>query len=364
MVKRSLWTVLVLVTVFAAWAQAAWAQEEDGSAESLPITVENAADVTLHMALTGGHADEVNAVAFSPDGARIASAGEDTALVLWDAASGEQLAVSYEHFSFIKSVDFHPQDADRLLTGSWDRTLIVWDVSGEMPVAAEMIQGAPAVVEDASYSPDAALLAYGVGDGTARVYDLAAGEERYRFQLDALQVTDVAFSPDGMLLGAAGGFPDTHASLFDLDSGALAFQMVGHEGGVLSLAFNPDSTLLVTGGDDSALVFWPLSTEESADAVSEDGARVAAGEDAVFSLPDWPVELAFSPDGTVLAVALADGTIQLWDVALRELLVTFVAHDGMVKSVAFNPEGTRLASAGSDGLVMVWAVAVSAVDAE
>ncbi len=363
MVKHNFWTALVLAMVYAAWAQAAWAQEDDGSNEPLPIRVENAADVTLYLALTGGHADEVNAVAFSPDGARIASAGEDTALVLWDAASGEQLAVSYEHFSFIKSVDFHPQDADRLLTGSWDRTLIVWDLSGDTPAVAEMIQGAPAVVEDASYSPDAALLAYGVGDGTARVYDLAAGEEQHRFRLDSLQVTDVVFSPDGQMLAAAGGFPDTHASLFDLDRGTLAFQMLGHDGGVLSLAFNPDGTLLVSGGDDSVLIFWPIDQDTNADDETLTVER-RADTAALFPLPDWPVELAFSPDGMVLAVALADGTIQLWDVALRELLVTFTAHDGMVNAVVFNPQGTRLASAGSDGLVMVWAVGAPAADAQ
>ena len=69
-----------------------------------------------------------------------------------------------------------------------------------------------------------------------------------------------------------------------------------------------------------------------------------------------PNHLAFTADGTRLAVANGDGTTRIWDPTTGELLLTLGGHLGLVSSVSFNPDGTRLATASVDGRVRVWAL--------
>jgi WD40 repeat protein len=66
--------------------------------------------------------------------------------------------------------------------------------------------------------------------------------------------------------------------------------------------------------------------------------------------------LAFSPDGTKVATAEADGTVTLWSLADGEKLWTLRAHHGGAVGVAFSPDGQRLASGGADKVVRVWDV--------
>jgi len=78
-------------------------------------------------ATLAGHSDSVNSVAFSPDGATVASGSGDTTVRLWDAASGALTATLEGHSSIVHSVAFSP-DGATVASGSWDKTVRLWDV--------------------------------------------------------------------------------------------------------------------------------------------------------------------------------------------------------------------------------------------
>ncbi len=321
--------LLVVVVLMALLSLPTVAQDE-----AQVITIENAASLANLLTLNE-HLDAVTNIAFSPDNLMLASVSDDTALRLWSLEDGALLGEYYEHLSFVKGVDFHPIDPTVLVTSSWDRTVYVWEVNDESASVRDIIQGYLAVIEDVAFSPDGDMLAFGVGDGTLRIADMSTLDVVQSVQLNALQITDVVYSPDGTQVAAAGGFPDNTATLVDPSSGEIT-HLSGHGGAVTAIAFAPDGSV-ATGGDDTTVRFW------------------VEGESVMrWIVDDWVTDLAFTPDGSVLAVALQEGSVQLWNIQAGEMLASFDAHDGPVSAVRFNAAGTLLASAGDDGVVRVW----------
>ena len=105
-------------------------------------------------------------------------------------------------------------------------------------------------------------------------------------------------------------------------------------------------------------IFIPVSVAQTQDYSRvnlPDGAIVRLGKGGV-SYEDRGI--AFSPDGTKLAIGTGTGnnTVKLWNVSTRKHIATFPGHIGWVSSVAFSPDSTKIASASFDGTVLVWDV--------
>lgn len=254
-----------------------------------------------------------------------------------------------------------------------------------------------------AFSQEGAWLAAGSRDGKLRVWQwtsiLASGQETVSPYLDIEAhrkgVNTVAFKPGGMLLSSGGN--DAVVRFWDLHSGELMGEVVGGTFAVPSMAFTPDgSTLAIVNGDvvrlrdvASERIEGTFLSEVSlySVALSPDGTRLAAGSD-VNTIQIWDIEsayrtgqevypepillfspngeaggyrgliwqLAFSPNGSVLAAASGDSTIGLWRVDTGEFLGSLLGHTLGVTSVAFHPDGHFLASGGLDGSLRIWGV--------
>jgi WD40 repeat protein/serine/threonine protein kinase len=156
-----------------------------------------------------GHRGAVTSVCWSPDGKRLATGGVDGAAIIWDATVGQPLLPIKEHTSGVRSIAWSP-DGTRLATGNDDGTANVWNLGGggkSLPfrglsslhaqVGHEQYQ-----ITSLSWSPDGTRLATGSGEGTAKVWDAASGQE-----LLSLQGNTVSWSPDGnrLAIGSADG---------------------------------------------------------------------------------------------------------------------------------------------------------------
>ncbi len=114
----------------------------------------------------------------------------------------------------------------------------------------------------------------------------------------------------------------------------------GHSDWVTAVAWSPDGTYIASASNDATVQVWNSTTGKHICSYNNHTSRVEA--------------LTWSPDGTYIASASADTTVQIWQAATAKPLFTYYAHCGAVLTVAWSPDGTRIASAGADTTVHVW----------
>jgi WD40 repeat protein len=199
-------------------------------------------------------------------------------------------------------------------------------------------------VTAAKFSPDGSVLAVG-GYHEVRLIAPASGKLLATFSGHADAVRSIAFSPDGKLIAAAGGLPqsDGEIKIWDVQSHQLLRTMHGHKDCIFSVAWSPDGKLIASGSYDKMVKLWDAAT-------GKELRNLQDHIDAVFAV-------AFSPDGKHLASASQDRTVKIWDVPTgRRLFTLSDALDGLT-SLAYSRSGDQLAAGGYDKTIYVWKLA-------
>jgi WD40 repeat protein/serine/threonine protein kinase len=287
---------------------------------------------------------DINGLAFSPDGKRIASACGDGMIKVWNSRTGELLHPFRAHSDSVVAVTFHP-DGKHLASVGADRLVKVWDLTTEQEVFA-----GPSFTErkfgrayTVAFSPDGRQLA-AWSDGAVRVWDWQKNRPQFpehTFPVREVTAVSVAFSRDGRHLATASRADGQQ--IWDAERGGLPSRTFpAHRHPVSAVAFSPDGGQLASASFDTTVKVWDTTTGELLRALPHTGAV-----DCV----------AFSPDGRRLASSGEDKTVRIWDATtgreVREVL-GLRGHTGRCACVAFSPDGLRLASASTDGTIRVW----------
>jgi WD40 repeat protein len=293
--------------------------------------------VAKRRAVLLGHADSVASAAFSPDGRRIVSGSADKTLKVWDAATGQETLTLKGHAAPVHSVAFSP-DGRRIVSGSADKTLRLWDAATGQDSLT--LKGHTAAVHSVAFSPDSRRIVSGSWDKTLVVWDAATGQETLTLKGHTGDVMSVAFSPDGRRI--VSGSDDKTLKVWDAATGQETLTLKGHTGDVMSVAFSPDGRRIVSGSADRTLEVWDAAIEQEPLTLNGHTREVASA--------------AFSPDGRRIVSGSADKTLKVWDAATGQETLTLKGHTREVTSAAFSPDGRRIVSGslGLDGTLKVW----------
>ncbi len=244
--------------------------------------------------------DEVNYLAFSPDGQTLVSGGADSTIKMWHLGAKDLIDIMHKHNGMVRCVAFTP-DGRILATGGDDRTIVFWDM-------------------------------------TKRQVGMT-------FSLDDTAAHSLIISKDAKTL-ITGSYRKIKVSRIDLNEEVscidvqLEYSLTGHSHIVSSLALSKDGKILVSGSRDKTIKIWHLERDELLHTLK-------GHNDGVYSL-------ALSEDEQIIASGSADKTIKLWHLETGELLNTFTGHTNTVTGLAFGDRGDTLVSGSLDKTIKIW----------
>jgi WD40 repeat protein len=290
-----------------------------------------------------GHTGPVRAVRFSPDGTRLLSGSDDHTIRVWDVESGDLLKTLRGHAGWVRSCEFTP-DGHWIVSGSHDNTARLWSIAAyeEVRIAqARLFQGHADAILSASFSPDGQQIVTASRDRTARLWDLSLAKELRKFEEGHQYLaTTAVFFPDGKKLVTSAS--DNTTVVWDTASGTETLRLEP-TGRSAAIALSSDGRNLLTGGEGQTAQVWDAATGKLL--------RTLRGHTGEVT------SVACSPTAELLATGDANGLCIVSDKSSDQPAKLLRGHSGRIAALAFLPDGSRLLSASDDKTVAQWDVA-------
>jgi WD40 repeat protein/serine/threonine protein kinase len=342
----------------------------------------------------------VRGVAVNADGSRFVTGTSGGIVSLWDTATTTQISVLVHSNAGITDVEFHPggrvvavgeddgtirllelgetelvghpmrspdvfghttsethtvtfNKTGTMLLSSAATSSRLWDVRTGEPVGPEM--SGTATATSAALSPDGKLVV--IGRSKQDMVDFYDGHTGALIHSESIpntlrlyeNILATVFSPDGTSLVTYRNqprnspFASSSGWVWDTTTSPPRRQrqiLHGFPGQITNIVFSPDGSRLALACADGTVRFWDIKTDKAVGEVLRHSAPVNA--------------VVFSPDGMFVATGCRDGTAQVWDASTGKPAAGPLPHGGVVKAVAFSPDGQTILTGSTDGLAQFW----------
>ena len=286
------------------------------------------------------HRDAVTSVSWSPLGDKIVSGSYDTTIIVWDSNTGEPIGRPLEgHTGYVLSVDWY---GDKIVSGSFDKTLRLWN--SRTGTLIHTISGHRSSVKSVSFSPDGSHIVSGSSDHSVRVWDMTGtcvlGKEEEELEVHASGVQSVDWHGDKIVSGSG----DNTVRVWDMSGKCVLGPLEDsfrRRNWVSSVSFSPDGSKIAAGSADKIVRIWDMSGKLLN--------KLKGHEYGIFSV-DW--------HGDKIVSGSWDKTVRVWDSNTGAELLKLEGHTKSVSSVSWSPQGDKIASGSADMTVRVWDVSI------
>jgi WD40 repeat protein/tRNA A-37 threonylcarbamoyl transferase component Bud32 len=302
------------------------------------------------------HASWVVAVDWEPGGNRLASAGGDGTVRVWEAGTGKSLLTYRGHTHWLNKINrqitvytvaWNPKGGS-IVSAGVGADVHVWDAeTGQTRALYKGHSGLAPYVFAVAWSPDGERIASACSsaglDKTVHLWDASTGQPLSRYKVPSglmpnFSVLSLAWSPDGRRIAAT--CSQNIIRVWNTETEELVSTYHCGSEWVSHIAWSPDSRYLALAHSDHTAQVWDTVTEKKIVTYHEhkDGVRY----------------VAWSPDGKSLATASNDRTVHIWEPLTGKRIYIYRGHSNLATSLAWSPDGTRIASASNDKTVQIW----------
>ncbi len=356
-IRGSIGIVVFLIAAAGVVFGAFFVHSSSGTSQAMPIkatTMPMKIPLLQQSAFTyQNHHDTVNAVAWSPDSTRIASASNDKTVQVWDALTGNNPYIFRGHTAQVDTVVWSP-NGQLVASGSVDGTIEVWDPdTGRIDLTYQFaavadsqhigaLQAFSGGGDPGTYtlvwSPDGSRIAAAMGSSVVKVFDARTGDTLLTYHGFAGKIDALAWSPDNKYI-VTSSMADP-ITIWNAYNGNVVYSsQVSNYNAVFALAWAPDSQRVALGYLDGSVRVWNPSIGSML--------TLNGHTENIYAL-------AWSPDGSLLATASIDNTVQVVNAMTGMQLLVYAGHSNELRTVAWSPSGNFIASGSSDDTVQVW----------
>ena len=271
-----------------------------------------------------GHKDNIDALAYSPDGKFLFSGGGERLLYQWDVAAARVIR-KIPVGDFPQAIAVHP-DGRHVISSQYGGSITLWSL--ESGRAVRQFSGHTSAVQSLAISPDGKRLLSGGRDGLVRLWDVETGEPIRSFQENYCDA--VALSSDGRL--AAHGATGSGLCIWDTETGEKLHQISRATAAVRAAAFSSDGTVVATGDGYGLIQVWDVKTGKQVHHFDAHASDVTS--------------LVFVPGGRFFVSGSYDKTMRLFDLAQGKEIAQVNSATLCVSHLAIAPDGRTLASGG------------------
>jgi WD40 repeat protein/tRNA A-37 threonylcarbamoyl transferase component Bud32 len=287
-----------------------------------------------------GHSNLVHVVAWSPDGSKLASGGDDRVVQVWEAFTWKHLLSYQEHTRSLRSMIWS-SDGNLIASGSANQIGQVWESANGKCLAAYKQHRASSLflAFSLSWSPlHGKRVASGGADKTVQVWEAVTGKHLSTYFGHADGIFDIAWSPDETYIASAS--EDRTVQIWEVTTGDRIVNYAGHTACVRAIAWSPDGFTIASASEDSTIQIWEATTGNTLLIYRNHNKRVRT--------------MTWSPDGKYIASAGDEKIVHVWEAKTGTIVFTCEGHSAGINRIAWSPDGNFLATASNDMTVQLW----------